>query len=154
MEKLIVLIFIFIVSLEVQAQQTHFTHADTLRGSITPERAWWDVMRYDISVTPDFDKKYTSGFNNITYKVVAANHPDVMQIDLQQPLVIDSIIYDKKQSLSFSREGDVYFVKTEPHILHGHLLTFWFNSNHPLLGKPEPLADTSPQQSLEFQDQV
>ncbi len=112
MEKLIVLIFIFIVSLEVQAQQTHFTHADTLRGSITPERAWWDVMRYDISVTPDFDKKYTSGFNNITYKVVQEVHPDVMQIDLQNPLVIDSIIYDKKKALSYSREGNVYHVQT------------------------------------------
>ena len=25
-----------------------FTKADTLRGTITPERAWWDVLRYDI----------------------------------------------------------------------------------------------------------
>ena len=24
-------------------KQTTFTHADTLRGSITPERAWWDL---------------------------------------------------------------------------------------------------------------
>lgn len=66
----------------------------------------------------------------------------------------------KSQDVEWSEGGTCvlelfgYFVKTEPHILHGHLLTFWFNSNHPLLGKPEPLADTSPQQSLEFQDQV
>ena len=30
-------------------QEKVFTHADTLRGSITPERAWWDVLRYDIN---------------------------------------------------------------------------------------------------------
>ena len=32
------------------AQQATFTHADTLRGSITPERAWWDVVFYDLHV--------------------------------------------------------------------------------------------------------
>ncbi|MBK8339928.1 MAG: hypothetical protein IPK99_07990 [Flavobacteriales bacterium] len=31
-----------------------FTQADTLRGSIGPERAWWDVTHYDVSVTPDY----------------------------------------------------------------------------------------------------
>ncbi|MEI9912759.1 MAG: hypothetical protein WDO71_25820 [Bacteroidota bacterium] len=31
-----------------------YTHEDTLRGSITPERAGWDVLRYDIKVKPDF----------------------------------------------------------------------------------------------------
>src|SRR6202022_2476641 len=25
-----------------------FTHADTLRGSITPQRSWWDVVFYDL----------------------------------------------------------------------------------------------------------
>ena len=33
------------------AQEPTFTHADTLRGSITPERAWWDVAFYDLHVT-------------------------------------------------------------------------------------------------------
>jgi hypothetical protein len=49
-----------------------FTHADTVRGSITPERAWWDVMRYDITTKPDFKKKTAAGKNLITYKVVKA----------------------------------------------------------------------------------
>ncbi len=109
------LIFLIVCSLHIQAQEKDFTHADTLRGSITPERSWWDVMRYDISVRPDFEKKYTSGFNKITYKVVEKEHPDVMQIDLQPPLVIDSIIFDKKQSLTFKRKGDVYYIQTPTH---------------------------------------
>src|ERR1700727_1063665 len=67
-------------------QERVFTHADTLRGSITPERAWWNVLRYDITVKPDFVKKATSGKNLITYKVVQADYKPVMQIDLQAPL--------------------------------------------------------------------
>ncbi|WP_394767404.1 hypothetical protein [Ferruginibacter sp.] len=43
---------------ELSLGQKIFTHADTLRGSITPERAWWDVQRYDVSVTPDFNSRH------------------------------------------------------------------------------------------------
>ena len=32
------------------SQDTTFTRADTLRGSITPQRAWWDVTFYDLHV--------------------------------------------------------------------------------------------------------
>ena len=84
-----------------------FTRADSLRGSITPQRAWWDVMRYDIEVQPDYDKQFTSGANQITYKVVQEQHPDVMQIDLQEPLVIDRILFDNATELQFKREGNV-----------------------------------------------
>ena len=37
----------------VTAQEAAYTHADTLRGSITPERAWWDVAFYDLHVAVD-----------------------------------------------------------------------------------------------------
>ncbi|SIQ10168.1 M1 family metallopeptidase [Maribacter ulvicola] len=100
------------ISIQLHAQEKKFTHADTLRGTITPERAWWDVLKYDISVTPNFEKKYTSGCNIITYKVVQEKHPEVMQIDLQEPLKIDSIVYDKTKSLTFKREGNVFYVQT------------------------------------------
>jgi hypothetical protein len=45
--------------------QKAFTHADTLRGSITLERAWWDVQRYDVKVTPDFNSKTIIGENEL-----------------------------------------------------------------------------------------
>ena len=88
-----------------------FTHADTLRGSIGPERAWWDVLRYDITIKPDYLTKTTVGKNIITYKVVMAKHVPVMQIDLQEPLNIDSIILDKKSALQYTREGNAWHVK-------------------------------------------
>ena len=89
-----------------------FTHADTLRGSITPERAWWDVLRYDIITKPDFVSKTTSGSNLITYRVVKDTYAPVMQIDLQEPLHIDSVIFNGKSKLKFAQEGNAWHVQT------------------------------------------
>lgn len=97
-----------------QAQQNKskaLTHADTLRGSITPERAWWDALRYDITIKPDYLAKSTEGVNKITYKVVSDNHPAVMQIDLQEPLHIDSIILNGSGKRMFTKEGNAWHVQ-------------------------------------------
>lgn len=90
------------------AQQQHFTRADTLRGSVTPQRAWWDVVVYDLHVQVSPEDSSFSGFNTITYKVLK---PDtVMQIDLQMPMEIDSVVQDK-MALSFERQGNAFFVR-------------------------------------------
>jgi aminopeptidase N len=89
-----------------------FTRADTLRGSITPERAWWNVLRYDISVRPDYINKLTEGKNTITYKVLTPGNTRLMQIDLQEPLMIDSVVFNQSQKLSFRQDGNAWFVQT------------------------------------------
>lgn len=88
-----------------------YTHADTLRGSITPERAWWNVLRYDLEVRPDYNNKTITGKNAITFAVVKNSKGTGMQIDLQTPLVIDSIVLDKKSRLSFTAEGNAWHVQ-------------------------------------------
>jgi len=116
-----------------EARQKAFTCADTLRGSITPSRAWWDVLKYDIVVKPDYASKSTSGNNTITYKVVSPSQPGTFQLDLQQPLAIDSILLDGKQSLTWEREGNAWFVKV-PHPQENsslHNMTVFFS------GKPQ-----------------
>jgi hypothetical protein len=55
----IILLCILFISFSGFAQK--FTRQDTLRGSITPERAWWDVTRYNIDVKPDYKSKTISG---------------------------------------------------------------------------------------------
>src|SRR6266404_6545384 len=89
-------LFIIHCSAQPLNQKEKFTHQDTLRGSIRPEREWWDVLHYDVHVTPDYNAKSISGRNNIQYKIVRDKYSDYMQIDLQQPLKIDSIFYDGK----------------------------------------------------------
>jgi aminopeptidase N len=88
-----------------------YTKADSLRGTLTPERTWWDVQRYELSFKPDYVNKTIAGDNEIKYKVVKQNSGNLkMQIDLQEPLIIDSILYNGKQSLKFSKVASVWYV--------------------------------------------
>jgi aminopeptidase N len=89
------------------AQEHVYTHADTLRGSITPERAWWDVTFYDLHVRLDPADSTVRGWNGITYRVTGPAR--AMQIDLQSPLVMDSVVQDGKR-LAFRRDGNAFFV--------------------------------------------
>ena len=86
---------------------THFTHADTLRGSNGPARAWWDVAFYDLHVRLDPADSTIVGYNAITYRVVAPG--GVLQIDLQEPLVADSMVAERRH-LAFRRDGNALFV--------------------------------------------
>ncbi len=88
------------------AQKTA-TRADTLRGSITPERAWWDLKHYDLTVKIDPNTKSIKGSNKITYEVLS--NAKVLQIDLQEPLKITSITQGG-EPLTFRREGAVHWV--------------------------------------------
>lgn len=82
------------------AQQTGFTRADTLRGSITPQRAWWEVTYYDLHTTVHPEDSTIEGNNTIYYRVT--DEPQKMQIDLQQPLQIDKITQNG-QELTYKR---------------------------------------------------
>jgi len=84
-----------------------FTHADTIRGSNTPERAWWDAAFYDLHVKVNPTDSSVAGYNAITYRVLKPARE--MQIDLQMPLVIDSVVQDGTE-LSARRDGNAFFV--------------------------------------------
>ena len=90
------------------AQEHRFTRADTLRGSISPERAWWDVTYYDLDVRVNPADSTVAGSNRIVYRVLSA--PRTMQIDLDERLRVDSIIQDER-ALTFTREGNVIWVE-------------------------------------------
>ena len=89
-----------------------FTHADTLRGSLNENRDWWDVLRYDITVKPDFNTKTIEGKVVVSFKEIKSGHSKI-QLDLQKPLIIDSIIVEhltKKGagiSLPFSQDSSL-----------------------------------------------
>ncbi len=81
---------------------------DTLRGSITPERIWWDLTFYDLKVNVNPVDSSISGTNTIQYKVLSKNN--VLQIDLQPPLNIQKIIQDGKELTYVKRGNNAYFV--------------------------------------------
>ncbi len=90
----------------INAQNT-FTHQDTLRGSITKERAWWDVKHYHLDIKVNPKEQTIKGSNTIRYQVL--QEYNIMQIDLQEPLQISKIVQDGT-SLTFKRDGNVFFV--------------------------------------------
>lgn len=87
-----------------------FTRQDTLRGSITPERAWWNLTFYDLTVEVNPEEKFIWGYNVIRYRVLKEGN--VMQIDLQSPMKIDKIIQNNKE-LSFISEGNAHFINLQ-----------------------------------------
>ncbi len=95
--------------LEAQVAPPVFTHADTLRGSNTPQRAWWDASFYDLHVKVNPADSGIVGYNAITYRVLRPAPAREMQIDLQLPLVVDSIVQDGLE-LSARRDGNAFFV--------------------------------------------
>ena len=84
------------------------TRQDSLRGSITPEREWWDLTYYHLDIKVEPDNKFISGSNTIGYKVLKSNR--TMQIDLQEPMKITSILANEKP-LNFNRDGNAYFIE-------------------------------------------
>jgi len=83
-----------------------FTHADTLRGSNGPGRDWWDVQRYDLAVKFNIADSSINGLMLMEYKQLKKGN--IMQIDLQQPLIIDSIEYYYWNKISKPTEKDIY----------------------------------------------
>jgi D-alanyl-D-alanine dipeptidase len=83
------------------------THADTLRGSNGPARVWFDVQFYDLHTRVNPADSSISGSNGITYRVLQP--AQLMQIDLQVPLEVDSIVQDRRR-LTYRRDGNAFFV--------------------------------------------
>ncbi len=114
----LLLVSIIFIPGKVSSQNPVFTRQDTLRGSITPERAWWDLTFYhlDIKVNPSDSTIY--GTNTVTYRVLKPAR--VMQIDLQEPLELKSATQNG-QSLKLKTEGKVYWIQMAENQIEGRI---------------------------------
>jgi aminopeptidase N len=106
-------LFVFLLSTSIKAQgllknkEVVFTKQDSLRGSITKERAWWDLKYYHLDIKVNPEDRTITGSNTIRYQVLNAYNK--MQIDLQEPMKITRVTQDGKD-LKFQREGNVYYI--------------------------------------------
>lgn len=111
-----IIFIIFLVSISAKAQgllgkkEEIFTHQDTLRGSITPERAWWDLKHYHLDIKVNPADSTISGSNTIRYKVLKSSNR--MQIDLQKPMEIYKVTQDDKE-LNYTRDGNAFFIQLD-----------------------------------------
>ena len=102
-----ILVLLMLLHNKSISQEYKFTKQDTLRGSITPERAWWDLTYYHLDIAVDLDNKFIKGSNTIEYKVLEPKKK--LQVDLQSPLRITKVEQNGKE-LTFSSEGSAHFI--------------------------------------------
>jgi len=139
--KNIIFLVIFTLSFanaQVLSHKKEFTRQDSLRGTDNEFRNWWNVLRYDIQVEPDFDKKFIKGKNTIQFEITGKNPGTIMQIDLQQPMQIDGILFDGKEFTGFQRDGNIYFLnfKNKFELNTQHSLEIAFSGNPRVAVRP------------------
>jgi aminopeptidase N len=111
MSNSIKVLLVFCILPALLFSQNTFTHDDTLRGSITRERAWWDLTYYELRVRVDPDKQRLEGSTTIFYKVIEPYQ--TLQIDLQPPLSINRVLQEGK-ALTVKKQGqNAYFITLE-----------------------------------------
>lgn len=106
--KYLVLALLLFCSIKSFSQERNlFAREDTLRGNITPERAWWDLIHYELEVAIDPDNQFIKGINNVTYKVLKPYQ--TLQIDLQKPMKLLSAEQNGKD-LEIKTDGNAHFI--------------------------------------------
>ncbi len=114
------------------------TKIDTLKGSNTEFRNFWDVEKYDIVLEPNFEAKSIKGSNKISLTIEKDILNPVFQIDLQQPMKADKVtanfpIVDKKT------DGDFIFISTKKKFKKGEKYTIDIDySGNPVIAKHAP----------------
>jgi aminopeptidase N len=140
MKKVILLSLFLCFQGNLQAQifkpNFTFTHDDTLRGTITPERIWWDWQYAELRVKVQPQDSMISGSTALTYRVLTP--AQVMQIDLQKPMQINKILQDG-QELKFRRDGNAFFISLVKKQIKGksETVTVYF-SGKPKVAKRPP----------------
>jgi len=114
MKNLLVVITCFIVTSCFSQKKdglfkakNNFTKQDTLRGSITPEREWWDLTYYHLDIKVNPEDKTIGGKNTIQYTVLKENN--ILQVDLQTPLKITKVTQNGEE-LKVEHVGNAHFV--------------------------------------------
>ena len=132
---LVLAIVCFVSADGVLAQETPVTRAETLRGTITPEREWWDVLHYDLSVEFMPETRAIKGSNIITFKTLKAGSK--MQIDLQTPLNITKVTHGGAD-VKFEREGNVYWLNFDKELPAGteDKVSIWYEGRPTVATNP------------------
>src|SRR5688572_1150545 len=114
---------------QTKGQAKKYTHADTLKGTYSKQRSWWDVLHYDLHVSFNIADSSINGRNRITYKVLEPY--GVLQLDLMEPMLIDSV-WEGKSKCYWIRDGNSWFVSLHKEQMRGDVrdITVFFH------GKP------------------
>ena len=139
------------------ASELSYTRADSLRGGVTAERAWWDVTYYHLQVAVDIDARSLSGVNQMQYwvrdsldeqttrlmqvngvataDVISARNAGRLQIDLQAPMQLVSAL-QQGRSLTIEQEGSAWLISGLSNTLGVHLVNLEFEGQPVVAANP------------------
>ncbi len=100
-------LFFSIVSFACISQP--FTASDSLRGTLSPERACFDVRFYDLSLAIVPEQHFIKGQNTIYFS--AEKDFSSFQLDLHQDLTLHSVTDAEDSMLTSVRKGNSLFVR-------------------------------------------
>ncbi|TBW28428.1 M1 family metallopeptidase [Gramella sp. KN1008] len=120
----------------VGSNHIQYTEADTLRGSLRPERTNFDVRKYHLKLKIEPDKKFISGSNMITFRV--KEKLPVMQLDLFENMQIDSIVH-QGEKLNYKRKFNAVFIDFKDALEKGSKdsIQFFYHGN-PIVASNAP----------------
>jgi aminopeptidase N len=96
-----------ITKAQLLQEKEKYTHADTLRGSLSPLRSCYDINYYHLDVKVNIDQRFISGSNQ--FKFTATADFTKLQFDLFANLNVDKVVY-KGKNLPYTREDNAVFV--------------------------------------------
>lgn len=141
MKKFTLLFLIFCqIILSANAQlmdgKKTFSRKDTLRGTLSPERANYDVKHYLLDIKIDIEKKYINGSNQISFEVI--NDLPVLQFDLFENMNVNKVEWNNKK-MKFNREFNAVFVRFPETLKKGskHSIIIYYDGN-PTVAKRAP----------------
>lgn len=68
------------------------TGKENMPPTIAAERSWWNLLKYTIEITPDYNQKTIKGTNQILFD--ALQKGSGLQLDLQDPMQIDRVVWN------------------------------------------------------------
>jgi aminopeptidase N len=141
MKKLILALVVLISAANISCAQVlsnkkgNYTEADSLRGSLRPERAF-DVQKYHLKLKVEPEKLFISGSNTISF--IAEDDLSTIQIDLFENMKVDSILQNE-EILAFERKHNAVFIELKESIKADEKgeIQFYF-SGKPIVAKNAP----------------
>ncbi len=128
------LLFLIFISNFAIAQ--NFTKTDTLKGSNTEFRDFWDVKKYELTIEPNFENKSIKGSNKIYFEITKDIKNPTFQIDIQQPMNCEIL---NSPRFKAKRNGDFYFISIKKKFKKGDKGNFTiYYSGNPIIAQNPP----------------
>jgi hypothetical protein len=111
-KHIILTLFVAVISTFVYGQNVLIKkqlEKETAPSTIRQEQKWWNLLYYKIDIRPDYERKYISGKNSITFSALQSD--TIMQIDLQTPMRITSVTWKGKNLFFKQGKEELYILK-------------------------------------------